>query len=363
MVADVTCLDVIVAPKPQEDGDLDAGVSSGGDAADRAATPSPVDVTYPTVGGGRSRLRSVGAALLTVVSVVLVVLTLLAGYLRSDLLDTDGYVAMVAPLASDPAIRAEVTDALVTVIDDHVDIAALSAEAFSALTPGTGTRAAQVLSPLIAAQLQSYLHDTVERFVSSSAFATAWTTANRAAHATLDRLLAGDTGIVAIDLAPMVARIRQRLIDDGFTAAEQIPAIHHQVVLWQSDALRRAQRAVSALNTAALVLPWMTALAIIATIGVAAPTRRWRAVMGLGLGITTVMLLLAVASVVARGRYLDAVPADVITPDAARAVFDTVVAPLRTRIWVVAVVGAVPAVLAFVAERRGWPSGRRFHPR
>ncbi len=100
--------------------------------------------------------------------------------------------------------------------------------AFSALTPGTGTRAAQVLSPLIAAQLQSYLHDTVERFVSSSAFATAWTTANRAAHATLDRLLAGDTGIVAIDLAPMVARIRQRLIDDGFTAAEQIPAIHHQ---------------------------------------------------------------------------------------------------------------------------------------
>lgn len=352
-----------MASKPQEDGDLDAGVSSADDVAEPAPTLASADVTYPTTGGGRSRLRSVGTALLTVVSVVLVLLTLLAGYVRSELLDTDGYVAMVAPLASDPAIQAEVTDALVTVIGDHIDIVALSADALSALTPGTGSRAAQALSPVIAAQLESYLHDTVERFVSSSAFATAWTTANRAAHATLDQLLAGDTGIVAIDLAPMVARIRQQLIDEGFTAAEQIPAIHHQVVLWQSDALRRAQHAVSALDSAARVLPWLTALAIIATIGVAAQTRRWRAVMGLGLGVTTVMLLLAVALVVARGRYLDAVPADVITPGAARAVFDTVAAPLRSRIWVVAIAGAVPAVLAFVAERRGWPSGRRLHPR
>jgi hypothetical protein len=41
--------------------------------------------------------------------------------LRSEVLDTDHYVATVAPLASDPAIQAEIADKVTQQITDSVD--------------------------------------------------------------------------------------------------------------------------------------------------------------------------------------------------------------------------------------------------
>ncbi len=74
------------------------------------------------------------------------------------------------------------------------------------------------------------------------------------------------------------------------------------------------------------------------------------------------MLVLAIAILVARAIYIDDIPADVLSADAAAAVVDTVLVPLRTSLRAVAVAALVVAVGAYLvggsssamAVRRGF---------
>ncbi|RZL76385.1 MAG: hypothetical protein EOP32_29265, partial [Rhodococcus sp. (in: high G+C Gram-positive bacteria)] len=73
-------------------------------------------------------------------------------------------------------------------------------------------------------------------------------------------------------------------------------------------------------------------------------------------------LVLAIGILVGRAIYLDSVPPDILSPDAAAAVIDTVLVPLRTSLRAVAVLGLVIAIGAFLvggsasatAVRRGY---------
>src|SRR5512141_1373230 len=58
-------------------------------------------------GRGSVLARRIVAIVLVVLTAVLACATVPALYLRSEVLDTDRYVATVAPLASDPASQAE----------------------------------------------------------------------------------------------------------------------------------------------------------------------------------------------------------------------------------------------------------------
>ncbi|NED65145.1 hypothetical protein G3I15_29880, partial [Streptomyces sp. SID10244] len=73
-------------------------------------------------------------------------------------------------------------------------------------------------------------------------------------------------------------------------------------------------------------------LAILAAVGAVAligSGRRLRMLAIVGIAITLSMLVLAIGLLVGRSIYLGQVPPDVLAPDAARVIFDTVVAPLR----------------------------------
>ena len=73
----------------------------------------------PHDAGGRPGARRRGAAWRRPVALVLLVagcaaapLALCAAYVHFSIMDADGYVATVAPLASDPAVQEAVADAL-----------------------------------------------------------------------------------------------------------------------------------------------------------------------------------------------------------------------------------------------------------
>ncbi|MGY1940760.1 hypothetical protein [Nocardia gipuzkoensis] len=349
-------------------------------AALRAEGPAAAPpVRRPT----RHAWRWTAVAILTVLVAVLAITTVVSRFVRGEILDTDRYLSTVAPLGSNPILQTEVSDTITDEIFARVDIEGLTADALAALTdavPATANRprvdrAVEGLAPVITQQTRGFVNDTVLSFVRSDQFEDLWLQANRAAHTTLVAAATGhvgpesvtvdENGTVTLSLRTVIENVKARLLDRGFTFAEKIPAVDKQFVLFRSPELVRAQRAVDRLDKAWAVLPWVTIAAMVAAIAAAPPGRRRRALAFVGLAIAVGMLILAIALIVGRALYLDKIPPDVLSPDAATAIIDTVLVPLRTALRGVAVLGLAIALGAYltgsstsaIGVRRGFEHG------
>lgn len=336
-----------------------------------------------TAPDGRHRWRWFAVLLLSVLIAVLAITSVLSRYARSEILDTDRYLATVAPLATNPALQKEISAKISDAILARIDVESITADALAAVTESVPAvqnrpridRAIEGLAPVIARQAQDFVDETVGSFVHSEQFEDLWLQANRTAHTALVAVATGraapesvnidESGTVTLSLGPMIENVKARLIDRGFTFAEKLPVVDEQFVLFRSPELVRAQRAIDNLDRAATVLPWITIAAAVAAVAVAPAGRRRRALAVVGLATAVGMLVLALVVLITRAMYLDRVPADVLAPDAARAIIDTVLTPLRTSLRAVAAAGGVIAIAAYlagdsssaVAVRRGFGRG------
>jgi hypothetical protein len=303
----------------------------------RSRAAAAPDVVAPTAVAPtprrRQRWRSVVATLLIVIGCILAPLSVVAVWAKNQVTDTDRYVATVTPLASDPAIQSAVADKITAEIFARLDVAGITNQAVDAL-------AERGLPPLIATQLhalsgplssgvQSYVRTEVGNVVASDAFADAWISANRAAHAALVAALTGQTGegitiennTVSINLGPFIQVVKQRLIDRGFELASRIPDVNPSFVLVQSDAIAKARDAFNLLNT---IGNWLPIIALIfLALGVYVAKGHRRALVGAGLGLAGGMLALGLGIALFRSIYLNAIPAEVLPHDAAAAFYDT----------------------------------------
>jgi hypothetical protein len=304
-------------------------------------------------------LRWTAVVILLVLVGLLTVSSVLARYARSEILDTDRYVTMVAPLASDPVIQGAVTDRVTDEIFTQVDIAGLTEDALTALTEDRPRLEPVVgLAPVIVGQAENFVRDTVGTLVASDQFESLWTEANRTAHDRLAAVLTGDTrveaiqlddsGTVSLNLAPIIERAKTLLVDRGFAFADNIPAVDKQFVLFESPELVQAQRAVNALDKASGVLPWLTLLVAAGAVWAAPRGSRLRALSAVGATFVVAMVVLALAVMIGRSLYLDALPPEVRSPEAAAVLFDAAATPLRTMLRAVLVTGLVVAIGAYL---------------
>ncbi|MDC3725476.1 hypothetical protein [Rhodococcus sp. Rp3] len=335
---------------------------------------APDTETVPGTRPARHGWRWAAVGLLTVMVGVLAVLSVTARFVRSEILDTDRYVTTVAPLSSNPAIQTQIANSVTDEIFTRVDVEGLTTDALVALTDAVPAaenaprvdRAVEGLAPVITGQARTFVDETVLSLVQSEQFEDLWIQAHRGAHNALVAVVTGnvgpssvtvdDSGTVSISLGAVIDNVKGRLLDRGFTFAEKIPSVDKQLVLFRSPELVRAQRAVNTLDNISDVLPWITLAAAAAAVAVAPAGRRLRALAFVGLVLVTGMFLLAVAIIVARSLYLDDVPPDVLSPDAAAAIIDTVLVPLRTSLRAVAALGLVIALGAYLTG--GSPSAR-----
>lgn len=285
-------------------------------------------VTSPT-----GRWRSFLATALITVSAVLAPLAVVAVWAHDDIGDTDRYVELVTPLASDPAVQ----DAV---------IARVTRELLDRLTE----------SPLTDA-LRGVVEEQVGRLVRSPRFVDVWIRANRAAHTQVVAVLTGNTGssvdveggTVRLNLAGVIEAVKERLVASGLPLAERIPVVDAQFTILQSDDLARARTGFRVLSDLALVLPWLVLLLL--CLAVAAARSRWRLLAAGSLAIVAAMVLLGVAVKAFRVVYLDAVPPERLAPDAAAAVYDALTEPLWQHQLVVAVIFLVVALIAWWMSR------------
>lgn len=314
----------------------------------------------------RHRLRWTGAAILVALTAILLLATVSARFARSEIFDTDRYVATVAPLASNPAIQNELADRLTDAIVTHVDIEGLTAQAISALTKDPSQVADQPrimaalnnLPPLVAAQAASFIHQTAQSLVAGDEFAQAWTSANRLVHESLVGVLTGQTrpgvevdasGTVSLSLQPILATVREKLDERGFTFSDRIPDLDARFVLFEATDLPRAQHVVRALDRAANILPWVTVGCAIGAVRLAPGGFRLRVLALTGLAGVVSMVVLGIGLVVARGLYLESIPPETVSPDTAKALFDTVTTPLRTSMRAIATLALCTAIAAYLA--------------
>lgn len=264
--------------------------------------------------------RRAVALLLLVVGCLATVIANLAVWSDRELLDTDNFVATLAPLARDQVVidgvAVELTDRMVKV-------------------------APRVPRDLVDEVLRTVL-DTSE-------FQTIWTTALRRAHQELLRM--ADEGIdqIKLDLEDVLERADTRLERFGIDVLDDagIERID-DIVPWDSPWLRRVLQGINLIARLAIILP-PACLALFVGAVVLSDDRR-RAIARIGVGVGGGMILTTVGLWLAR-FYLMGRIGTPVTRHAAADVWDSLISTLR---WQTALVGAVGAAVAL----GGWLVGR-----
>ncbi len=298
---------------------------------------------------GRGRL--IAARTLTVLGVLILVIAILANYVKRTALDNSQFQTNARALVADDVIRNQLATTLVDQLYSNVDVSAaledrlpknlkgLAGPIAGAAREGSN-RAAQTL---------------LERPRVQSAFVNAASLAQRQFVAVLDgdtRVLDTTNGKVVLDLRPLVLDLGQRFsfIPDLET---RVPPGAAQITILKSSQLKAAQDITKALRA---VADWIWVLVLVfwaAAVWLAVGRRRIE-VRAIAIGIVVAGFLVLAARTIA-GRYLVSklVVADSVRPAASHA-YAILTHLLKGAGWTAVIVGVVALVGVWLAG----PGGR-----
>ncbi|MEV7118104.1 hypothetical protein [Kitasatospora griseola] len=307
------------------------------------------------------RVRSFFAAVLIVLAAVLTPLAVVASWSRAQVTDTGRFVSTMAPLASDPAVQGAVANRATDAIMKQLPISDLLNEVAPTDRPALNAALGKI-GPALTDGLSGFVHSQVLNVVQSDAFAGIWEGILRDAHAAFTNVLTGQGGgavqvkgdTVSLDLAPVIAQVKDRLVANGVGLAAKIPEVHTDFVLVQSDAVKKAQTGLRLLDLAGF---WVPVLAVLCAVGgILLAVRHRRATVTTALAMAVAAGLLGIGLTVFRALYLDKLPADV-DQAAAAAIYDTLVRYLRAAVRMLLALGIVIALAAWLTgsgRRAGW---------
>lgn len=335
-------------------------------AALRGGLPAPAVAAPAPVRRHRTWGRTLLAAVLITLGALLAPVAVIATWTHVQLTDTERFVNGFAPLADDPAVQAVVTAQVVDVIGEQIDIPALTSDVIDGIIDlGTGeraTRALELLKGPAAEGVQSLVTTVVTRFVESDAFADVWASALRVTHSQVTGALQndpsaavtlGEGGTIGIELAPIIDRVKEVLIDQGIGFASSIPAVDRTVVVATSDALPTVQLAYGLAVAAGLWLPWIAIALLIA--GALVAHRRSVATIVSALALAASMLVLIAGFAVGRVFFDAAMRSGPIPSDAAGVMYETLAGPMRDTAVAVLVLAVAVAVVTWFSGPFGVP--------
>jgi hypothetical protein len=304
------------------------------------------------------RTRIVFARILTVIGILLVVVSVLANYVKREALDVSQFRATSRAIIADQPIRDQLAATLVDQLYANTDVSAslkekLPANLQSLAAPIAGLERNAVES----AARQLLARPKVEDlFVAASSFA------QREFVAVLDgdhaRLQTTD-GNVVLDLRPILVKLGAR-----FDVPEsRIPEQSGQVTILQSDQLKTGQRLMRALRFTA---NWVWALALLAWAGAIflVPGRRRLEVSAMASGLVAAGFLILIVRALGERYFVDRlVRSDSVRPAASDA-FEIITGLLKGAGWTAVIVGTVTLVGVWLggAGRRATSARRALAP-
>lgn len=316
------------------------------------------------------RSRAVLAVVLILLGVLLSPVAVVTGWAKWTLTDTERFVATYAPLAHDPAVKAYVVDQTMNAIENEVDFDAVAKELIDGLVSlGTRPRTTAALRTLqgsVAEGLRSQVRSGVTRIVDSDQFDALWRETLRVGHGQLIATLRNDPsaiarintdGVLGIPLEPIIAKVKEQLVQRGVSVAQRIPTIDRTVVLVHSDDLPTVQLAYGATVTVGAWLPWVALALLIG--GVLVANRRHRALVWTGISFALAMTVLALAFAAGRIAVVTAIPASAVPGPVATLFYDAVTSSMEATAGAAAVLGVAVAIVAWAAGPFRTPSRLR----
>jgi hypothetical protein len=149
------------------------------------------------------RVRRVLTPILVALAVIVFTITVPAAWGRRTVLNTDRYVATVAPLGEDPAVQQSIATRVTNQVFTVLNVQGV-------LSENLPEQIAFLAVPLTSA-IRGFVQDRVLAIVQSDGFETFWVEANRFVHTQLLEVLRGETdtvsvveGKVLLNLVPLV---------------------------------------------------------------------------------------------------------------------------------------------------------------
>ncbi|GAA3622434.1 hypothetical protein GCM10022200_00710 [Microbacterium awajiense] len=312
--------------------------------------------------------RAILSAVCIVLAGILVPLSVVGAWARTELVSEEAFVQTFAPLAEDPDVQQLVIDQTTAAINASVDIEGITDDVFDGIAgldlPPSAISALNLLRAPAVSGVQSLIDTSVTRIVESDAFAAVWQRALIASHRALVATATGNeggavtidgSGAVGIELGPIVDELKDRLVEQGFGFASAIPAIDTTIIVAQSDALVIVGTVYGLAVTVGWWLP-VVALAL-AIAGILIARRRSTASMGVGIALALGSGALAIG-LTAAGAVLGLSAGNLGIPSRTLdTIFFTVVGAMRDTAVVLVFLGLVIAVAAWLAGR--WSSAAR----
>ena len=321
------------------------------------ATRAPTTASVPR---RRSRWWAVSSTVLIALACVLAPLSVASVWASTQISDTEQYVQTVAPLIDDPEVQSAISTEVTNAVIEGLDVEGLTEDALAAIAeqPNVPPRVAASLPALavpLSNGIHSFVQSQVQNVVASPQFAQLWDEVNRAAHEQVVVLLEGRQGgalsaqgdTVTLNLGPIIDRVKERLVDEGFSLAANIPTVDRSFVLVQSDAVTSAQGFYRLVNALGTWLPIAVVALLVAGVLLAGDKRK--ALLRGALGVAAAMVVLGVGLSLTRMWYVGARPAGILSDEGAGSVFDTLVVFLRTGLRAAAVLALLVALGAFLA--------------
>lgn len=311
-------------------------MTTTGEPPTTPAAPSPA---------GPSRGRIIAARALVVLGVVLVMVSLLANFVRREALDRDTFRDTSQQLIANEDIRNQVAAAMVDQLYANVDVAGVLEQ-----------RLPNNLQPL-AAPLAGIGREAIDRgakeLLARPRVQTLFVEASSLAQAQVKRVLEGETprletanGNVVLDLRPLVVQLGDRF---GFLGNldQSLPPDAAQITLLRADNLESAQSVTQGLKVVANWI-WVPAIFCWAIALWLVPNRRRREVRAIGIGLIVAGIALLVIRRLA-GSYLveNLSQSDSVRP-AVTAFWNILSDGLAEAAWVVVVIGVIAALGAWI---------------
>ena len=333
---------------------------------------APTEPTGPVDAPNPHRLRRGMVWLLAALAGACIVAFTIVLWVQQVALNTNRFETIVAPLATDPAVVANLSNAISQQVVDTLNLQARLNE----VLPG---RLDLLAAPLTGAA-QDLVREQLSKVMSSPAFPELWASATRRIHSLLVRTVRDDPrnpsvsfsgGEVTIDLVALAGSALQTrqpisaspsLLNRDIAPQDtrrslsaaldiQVPDDFGQVVLLQSDGLAAAQRAARLLDRSVWAVFVLVILLIAAALGLSLDRRR--TVIAIGMSAVLVTLLVALLLPVLLGNA-----ASTASAGAGQSIIMAVLASaqdnLRTFLGVTLSLSVLAAIVAHIAGRPRW---------
>lgn len=314
-----------------------------------------------------SRWRAFFSALCIVIAAILVPVSIVAAWARSELVDEEKFVATLAPLAHDPQVQDLIISEAMDAVDAKVDFTELTGSVIDGISDlGLGPRAVAALK-LLQQPAADGLHNLVEtgvtRVVESDAFADVWATAVRGAHRALVTTATSDgAGVfvltedgLGMKLGPIIEQVKEKLVDSGVGVASLIPAVDKTIIIGDGSAVTTIRTVYAIADVAGWWLPFITIGLFV--LGILLARRRPVAVLGTGIALLIGGASLASTFSVGTLVVANAATRLDLSASALDVIYDTLVDDMHRTALIAALLGVLIAVIGWVSG--GWSPARR----